>query len=480
VLGFLVSLAFSLWPLGRTARIPATSLFRNHVITATGPAPWPYAMATLITLALLAAIIFFSFDNQRITGYFLLGLVLSFLGLLALALALTRLARLMPRPKNILWRQAISSLHRPGSSAVSVILALGLGLTLFVTLTLTDNTLTRELRDGLAQKAPAFFFLDVRNEDLEAFKTMVATNPGITKLANAPMLRGRFVTIKGQDVASMTPPPDIAWALRGDRGLTYAAQLPEGSSLTEGQWWPADYAGPNLVSMVDEIGKGLGLKIGDKITVNVLGRDVDAEIANFRVVNWRSLGINFVMVFSPGTLNKAPHSHIVTVDMTGGDEAKLLNQMARAYPSITAVRVKDVLTQISGLLAQMLTAIRAANSLTLLTGVLVLAGALAAGLSSRTYEAVVLKTYGASRRQLMLAFIIEYGVLGGVAAVFGILAGSFGSWFLARYVLEMPWSFSLSTALFTAVIAMVLTIATGLVMTNRALAAKPAPHLRNE
>jgi putative ABC transport system permease protein len=222
------------------------------------------------------------------------------------------------------------------------------------------------------------------------------------------------------------------------------------------------------------------VKIGDEITVNVLGRELTAKVANLRQVNWRSLGINFVMVFSPNTLKGAPHSELVTVEMNGGDEAALLNRMARAFPSVTAVRVKDAIDIVSGLLNQMLIAIRGANALTLLTGVLVLAGALAAGLSERLYEAVVLKTYGASKRQLIAAFVIEYAALGLAAALFGLAVGSLASWFLARWILEMPWSFSLATASLTALIAMAVTIAAGLAVTWTALSAKPAPYLRNE
>jgi putative ABC transport system permease protein len=294
------------------------------------------------------------------------------------------------------------------------------------------------------------------------------------------MLRGRVVKIGDTPAEKVQAAPDAAWALRGDRGLTYADSLPEGSTLVEGEWWPKDYNGPPLVSFVDEIAKGIGLKIGDKVTVNVLGRDITATVASLRTVNWRTLNINFVMVFSPNTLKAAPHNHLVTVEMNGGDESKLLNAMARAFPVVTAVRVKDALETVNELLGQMLSAIRGANVLTLLTGILVLAGALAAGLSSRIYDAVVLKTYGATRRQLMTAFIIEYASLGLAAAVFGVIAGSIGSWFLAEWILEMPWSFSPLTAILTALTAMVLTVLGGLTVTWRALSAKPASYLRNE
>jgi putative ABC transport system permease protein len=212
----------------------------------------------------------------------------------------------------------------------------------------------------------------------------------------------------------------------------------------------------------------------------VLGRDITAKIVNLRKVNWRSLEINFAMVFSANALKGAPHQTIVTVVMEGGDEAKLLNDVARQFPTVTAVRVKDVIATVSDLLAKMLTAIRGANVMTLLTGILVLAGALAAGLSGRLYDAVVLKTYGATRRQLLLAFIAEYAVLGLAAAVFGVATGAAGSWFLAYWVLEMTWSFSWTAAILTALIAMALAITAGLAATWRALTVKPAPVLRNE
>ncbi len=479
-LGLLVTIAFAVWPLAHTRMVPASALFRHRIAPVHG---WPGNGALLtiaLALAAIAGLVFASFGEPRITGYFLGGLVASFIVLLGLAQVMVIAARRMPRLPSAIWRYGISNIHRPGSAAASVIMALGLGLTLFVTLALTDRTISTELRSGLPDKAPAFFFLDVRNTELDAFKAAVSKEPGVTGVSSAPMMRGRIVSVKNIAAEKVEATPDATWALRGDRGLTYSETLPEGSVLTEGQWWPKDYDGPPLVSLVDDIAKGIGVKIGDEITVNVLGRDITAKIASFRQVNWRSLGINFVMVFSPNTLKAAPHSHIVTVEMEGGDEAALLNRMAREFPSVTAVRVKDAITIVSDLLGKMLAAIRGANVMTLVTGVLVLAGALAAGLSERLYDAVVLKTYGASRHQLMAAFAIEYAALGMAAALFGLLVGSLASWFLARFILEMPWSFSMATAALTALIAMVITVAAGLAVTWSALSARPAGYLRNE
>src|SRR5262249_9040731 len=203
--------------------------------------------------------------------------------------------------------------------------------------------------------------------------------------------------------------------------------------------------------------------------------DITARIASLRKVNWRSLDINFVMIFTPDTLAKAPHENIVTIEMAGGDEGKLLNAVSRSFPTVTAIRVKDVVATVTDLLTKMLVPIRGANALTLLTGIPVLAGALSAGLSGRLYDAVVLKTYGATRLELIQAFVIEYAILGLASAVFGITVGAAGSWFLSFWILQMPWAFSWVTALATVLLAMVLAIAAGLAVTWRALTAKPAP-----
>ena len=480
ILGLLITLAFSLWPLSRIENIQGAALFRSHSMEQAGKINWRYAMASLGILALAAVLILLSFEDPKVTAGYLGGLAASFVILALLASLIVKGASLLPRPKNLLLRQAVLSLYKPGATSRSVIMALGLGLTLFVTLALTDQTLSNELKSSIPDRAPAFFFIDVPNTSLDEFITKLKTQDGVTAITNAPMLRGRITKVKGVPSEQVKSNSDASWALKGDRGLTYADELPKGSTLVEGQWWAKDYAGPNLVSMTQDIAQGLDLKIGDKITVNILGREVEAQIANLRTVNWRAMGINFVLVFTPGTLKAAPHSEIVTVEMKGGDEGKLLNTMAASYPAVTAIRVKDALATVGDLLGKMLTAVRGANIITLLTGILVLAGALAAGLSSRSYEAVVLKTYGATRRQLLGAFIIEYALLGLVAAVFGIVVGSLGSWFLAYYILEMSWSFSPATAIITALAAMVLTIAAGLSVTARALSAKPSFYLRNE
>ncbi|MBG1233671.1 ABC transporter permease [Aestuariivirga litoralis] len=480
VLGLLVTVAFSLWPLSRIAAIKGAALFRAQGVEPQGLPPRTTMAVSFVLLLVASAITLFSFDEKRVTAAFIGGLAASFVVLVLLSLAVVKLVGMLPKPKGLLLRQALASLNRPGAASTSVIMALGLGLSLFVTLALTDQTISRELSANLPKNAPAFFFIDVQGNEFDAFKTKLAAQPGIADISNSPMLRGRISKVKGVPADEVKSKPDGAWALKGDRGLTFSDDLPKGSTLVSGKWWAKDYAGPPLVSMSDDIADSIGVTLGDKITVNVLGRDVEATVASTRKVNWKSMAINFVLVFNRAALEGAPHSEVVTAEMKGGDEGQVLNAMAEAFPSVTSVRVKDALQTVGDLLGKMLAAVRGANVISLLTGVLVLAGALAAGLSMRSYEAVVLKTYGATRGQLLGAFIIEYGLLGLVSAVFGIVVGGIASWFLARFALDMPFQFSPLTALVTAALAMVITIAAGLIVTVRALSAKPSFYLRNE
>jgi len=275
----------------------------------------------------------------------------------------------------------------------------------------------------------------------------------------------------------------VAWVLDGDRGITYADQVPEGSQIVAGEWWPADHRGKPLVSFEREVAAGLGLDVGDEILVNVLGRNIAATIANLRQVEWRSLGINFVMVFSPNTFAGAPHTHLATVTFPNGAgtarEAAILRDTAKAFPLVTSVRVKDALEAVNTIVAQLVTAIRGASSIALAASLLVLAGALAAGHRARLYDAVVLKTLGATRSRLIGAYALEYGVLGLATALFGLLAGTVAAWLIVTRVMNLAFTFEPAGALVAASLAVVAAIGLGLLGTLRILGQKPAPYLRN-
>ncbi len=475
--GYLIVIAFAVWPLARAGRIPPSALFRDMLtskIAWPGPASWlviALALAGIFILTLTA------FPDPRITYGYAAGIVASFAILTGMARLMMWIASRTTHARSAVMRLAIANLHRPGTPTPSVVLSLGLGLTLFVSLALIDSNISKELRDNLPDRAPSFFFLDVHSSEADQFAKTLEQS-GASAVSRAPMLRGRIVKVNGVSASQVKASADAAWALRGDRGITYSATAPEGGQLTEGDWWPSDYSGTPQVSFSADIAEGIGLKIGDTVSVNVLGREITAEVANFRAVDWRSLQINFVMVFSPNTFAGAPHMFVVTAQADPARELDVLKAVSKPYPTITSIRVRDALDAINSLMVKLITAIRGANAVTVLAGILVLGGALATGLSGRIYDAVVLKTFGATRSQLLRALVIEYALLGLATAGFAIIAGGLSAWAIITQILGLEWQFSGLVAAATALVALAVTVAAGLITTWSALRANPARVLR--
>ncbi|MEZ5784156.1 MAG: ABC transporter permease [Rhizobiaceae bacterium] len=480
--GIMVTLVFALLPLGRARDVPATALFRELGFEARGlPRPIYVVMAAGIAAALALIAIWMAAD-RRIAWIFVVAAIVSFIVLRAVGALVQYLARHSPRVRSTALRLAIGNIHRPGALTPSAVLSLGLGLTLLATLALIDGNLRRQIAGSLPEQAPNFFFVDIQSAEVEQFAQLLQSEAPSGDLMRVPMLRGRIMAINGTDIREITVPPEGAWVLRGDRGITYSASAPENATLSAGQWWPADYSGEPLVSFSAEEAGQLGLKIGDTLTVNVLGRNVDARIANLRNVQWESLSINFVMVFSPNTFAGAPHAWLATLtdrNASAEDESRILNAVTRAFPTVTTVRVKDALDVVNGLVAQLGVAIRAAAGVALIASILVLAGALAAGNRARIHDAVVLKTLGATRRTLILAFSLEYLLIGLATAIFALLAGGVAAWFVVSRIMSLPSAFLPEVAIGTVVVALVLTIGIGLAGTWRVLGHKAAPILRN-
>ncbi|MDZ7823872.1 MAG: ABC transporter permease [Ahrensia sp.] len=483
IFSILTILVFALLPLGRARDVAASSLFRDHNLAGNKLPRLLYVVGAGLAAFLLAGLaIYFSVD-RRLAAFFLLGVIISFVVLRLVSSVLMAGARRIGTIKGTPLRLAVGNIHRAGALTPSVVLALGLGLTLLVALALIDSNLRNQIAGNITTRAPNFFFVDIQSNVADDFAANIEGQVGTSgKLVRVPMLRGRVVGLNGQDISTIDIPPEARWITRGDRGITYAKNLPENSTLSQGQWWAADYTGEPLVSFAAEEGGELGLKIGDTVTVNVLGRNITAKIANFRQVEWESLAINFVMVFSPNTFAGAPHSWLATLtipDATSAQEKTILTSVTKSFPAVTSVRVKDAIDIVNGVVAQLATAIRAAASVALIASVLVLAGALAAGNSARVHDAVVLKTLGATRRTLIAAFVTEYAILGLATAIFALMAGGFAAWFIVRRVMTLPWTFEPSIAAFTVLAALVCTVGFGLLGTWRVLGQKAAPVLRN-
>jgi putative ABC transport system permease protein len=477
--GVLTAFAFALWPLGRAAQIPGAALFRE-VAPETRPS-WPIVLATLASVAALAAVTVATAPDRRM-AYWFCAAALGTLALFRLgAWALMRIARLISTGGLPPWaRLGVANLHRPGSTTAVLLVSVGLGLSTLATVAQIQGNIKREVLEQMPANAPSFFFIDIQADQIERFDAIVRAQPGTRDLRDVPSLRARIVAVKGVPVDEVRTTPETAFALKGDRGLTYAAAQPPGTRLSAGAWWPADYDGPPLVSFDAGLAKGWGVGIGDVIRVNVLGRDLDLKVASLRDIAWQSLSINFFMVASPGILARAPHTHIATVHVDGPAQAAVLKAVTDALPNVTGIRVADVLASIAALLDQIAAALSATGGLTLIAGAIVLVGAVAAGQRRRTREAVVLRTLGATRGQIRAAWLTEFGVLGLAAGILAALVGSGASYAMAHYILHTGWEFMPGSLIFTLAGALAVMLMFGYTGTATALRAKPAALLRNE
>jgi len=478
--GLLTAFAFAIWPLGRVRLIAPSALFRDLISVAKQTPGKGYIFLFSITCTALGALLIMTSINRLVSAWFVAGATVGFAFLGLMAVALSALAKRLPQFKTFELRMAISNLHRPGAATTSAILSLGLGLTLLVTLLLIDKNLVQQLEHDMPDKAPSFFFVDIQKAQMDDFETLVHRQTKVSNFTKVPMLRGRIVKLKNVDVGDISPPAGARWVLRGDRGITYSEDVPKGSTLVTGKWWSKTYSGPPLVSFTHGLAEMLGLTIGDTITVNILGRNIAAKIANTRAVEWRSFGINFVMVFTPHALKHAPHTFLSTVTLPQQDEINLLQSVSENFANVTSIRVRDVLEAINTLLEKLIMAIRAASSLSFMAAIVVLAGAIAAGRRERIYDAVVLKTLGATRKVLLRSYCLEYGILGLCSAVFAVFVGTIAAYLVVEYVLDVRFVFFPGTTMIATVLATVGTVVVGLISSWRILGEKPATILRSQ
>ena len=482
--GFLVALLFTLWPLGRAEAMSAAVLFRDELGAERTRPRRAVVTATALVAAILVACAVFTSDSQRIALYFCIGITVMFAVFLALGEAVTRAARRLSRPRRPELALALGNVAAPGGLTKSIVLSLGSGLSLLTAVALANSSRVNELTSRMPANSPDYFVLDIAKPDYAAVSALILKEAPGSHLVEAPMLRGRLLRLKDKPVEEIKAPPEAQWVLNGDRGLTYSDVVPEGSKVVAGTWWPKDYTGEPLVSFEAELAQKLDLKIGDQVTVNVLGRNLTARISNLREVKWESLALNFVMVFSPNTLAQAPHAMLATVTLPKGTpletEVRMARMLGQAFPAVTPIRVRDAIEAFNGVFAKIMAAVRVAGGVTLLSGALVLAGALATAQRKRILEAVILKTLGATRGRIMMAHLAEYLMLAAVTALFAVALGGVAAWVAVAQVMEIEFSFSWAAVAQTLFMATVLVAVFGGMGTWAVLRARPVPYLRTE
>ncbi len=479
IFGLLTVFTFSITALGRGVEVRPAVLFRGMDPARPRLSRGKLLGNALCALLLVGTLIVSSSDTKIAVGFILCAFasLLVFAGATRLTQMAARRIRL-PQP----WaRMALANLYRPGSHTLSIMLSTGIGLTVLISLLLVEGNFQKEVKETMPAVAPSLFLIDIQPEQKDAFVAMLAGNAHVSDVSSQPMVRGRIAQVNGVEVEKLKIANDAKWAVESDRGFTYSAVAPANSQVVEGAWWPADYHGRPLASLDRKIARGMGIGIGDKLTVNVLGRDIEVEIANLRDINYISFQINFALIFSPGAIEDIPATYIATARIAGEEnEAAVIRQTARDYPNVSVVRIKDSINQITGMVAHIAFALRLCALVTLVSGVLVLASALAATLDARVYDMVVLKVLGARKRDIIKMFLAEWVLLASLTAAIACVLGMGGAWLILK---RLDWiQFQvLPEAIFTTVgLALVFVTLTGFVIHTRIFNTRASSVLRNE
>ena len=482
--GFLIAATFSLWPIARACRIAPGSLFRDLVAPGGARPGWVIVAIIGLAVLLLGAISIATAYDRVIAAWFVgasIGAFSLFYGAGRAVMAFTaRLSAAKHTNIKTTTRLALANLHRPGAQTANIVLSLGLGLTVLIAVVVVEANLTRQIRETLPAKAPGYYFIDIQPQQVEKFERTVRAVKGVSKLDRVPMLRGRITAVNGVPARDVKVSPDVAWVLRNDRGLTWSAQPPDNAKIIKGTWWPDDYSGPPLISFDARAARGFGIGVGDSLTVNVLGRPITARIANLREIGWGTMQINFVIVFSPGVIEKAPQTHIATLQLTPESESAVESAVAKQFANITAIRVRDILEKLTDLTERIADAVRLTAGITVLAGALVLGGAIAGGQQRRLYDAVILKVLGARRRDVLASLFLEYLFLAVSTAFAAMIMGSVAGWAVLTKVMRIDWAPMPQAVLLTALGASIFIVVMALAGTWRILGQKAAPTLRND
>ncbi|HXG98845.1 MAG TPA: FtsX-like permease family protein [Sphingomicrobium sp.] len=476
--GVLITFAASWGAIASASETRPAQLLRGDV---GGSAPlalrqriWP-----LLALGAAAALTIASATNH---GFAASGIgVIAVLAALFAAIgeAIRRIARGLKHLGGPTTRLGIAALDRPGAATGRLAVALGLGLTLLIALAATASSILAEIDSSIPKRAPALFLVDIPRDEAKRVKRMAASELPGSELRLVPALRGPVIAVNGTRVADIRDIPEGAWILRGDRGLTFADELPPANRIVAGEWWPADYRGPPLVSIDVDAATALGLKIGDTLTVGVLGRPIEARIASFRQIDWRSMGFNFAMVFAPGAIDSAPYTLMATIapgaaKSTAGFERRLVEEL----PMVSAVRVAEVVEQAKALLGSIDGAVRIATGFAIAMGMIVLAGSVVATRRERRRDIVLLRLVGATRGEVARSQLVEFSLLSAMVAVAALVLGVIAAWALVTFFFDFsfspdwPWLVAIPAG------AIFLAIGAALAAALPALNARPAEGLR--
>jgi putative ABC transport system permease protein len=378
----------------------------------------------------------------------------------------------------------LANLAGPRSAARTAAPAIGLGVALLAAVVLIQSSLIAEVTIAAPKAAPALVFTEIPAGQAAAFDAAVASafgRPLTPKdYLRFPLATGRIVALRGAPVDKAKIAPEGRWAFDADITLSAIGPEPADAGVTAGRWWAADYAGQPVVALEQSLAEAAHLKLGDVISLQILGRPIDARIAAIRKIDFGGFGPAFSLVIDPAALAGAGLRQVAIARATPAEEARATRALGASFPGVDVISVREQLEAASQLFERLTLAVRGAAAVAGLAGLLVLAGAIAAGARARAKEAATLKVLGAARWQIVAAYGVEYGAVGAIAGLAGVALGFAAAWPVVVKVFEASWSVDWAGALALIVGAAAITGAGGLIAALAALARRPAPVLRVE
>ncbi|MDP1642840.1 MAG: FtsX-like permease family protein [Phenylobacterium sp.] len=439
--GVLAAAAFSLWPLARARTTPPSSLFRKEM---SGRPTLSLETALAVAAALgLAGLAILTAPSRWAAAGLIGGAAGAFLALSLLGLAAAWGAGRVRRFARGSVRLGLANLAGPRSAARTATPAIGLGVALLSAIVLIQSSLLAQVSVVAPRTAPSLVFTEIPGERVAAFDAVIdraLNDPGMDRYNRLPLITGRITRLKGQPVDIEAIDRGERWAFDEDLTLSALDGAPEASKVTAGAWWTPGYAGPPLVAFEQDAARGAGLKVGDMITLQVLGREIDAEIAVLREVDWGGFGANFGVILNTGAIAGASPRHVAIAMASRDEEAAVTGALAADFAGVNVISIRDQLEQAATLFDRLALAIRGAAAVAGAAGVLVLIGAIAAGARFRAREAATLKVLGGTRSQIVSAYLVEYGLVGVIAGLAGASLGAAGAWPVVTQVFNATWS----------------------------------------
>ncbi len=465
IMGVWVAVAFALLPLLEVRRVPPLAALRREVAPAEPGRDW-WRAATLVALCATVVLLSVWQSGRWQTGaFFALAVLLVLLLLRLTAAALTRAARWLATGLPYAARQGVLNLRRPGNQTTTVILAIGFGGFLLAAVLLVQHTLLAALDvSSPASRNANMVFFDVQPSQLSGLDSLLRASAVVPSppVAIVPM---RIASVRGVPVSALLTDSlhQGRWALRREYRSTWRDSMVSSEKLVAGQWWRGPRPDTARVSMEQDVAQELGVSVGDAVVWDVQGSMIPTRVASIRTVDWARFEPNFFVVFEPGVLEEAPHTWVTLVRIEGaGLRGTLSRRIAERYPNITSLDLTFVQDAIARLLGKVTLAIRFMALFSLLTGLVVLVGTIATSRFQRVREGALLRTLGASRRQLVGIALAEYGALGLVAGLAAVLLGGAGGWALAHWVFQVPFSVPAGAIAALVVSTAVLTMLVGL------------------